>query len=86
MKIIFLCSSLAPGKDGVGDYCRKMAANLACLGNESVIIALNDKFLSANERKEFQYDEKQEILTYRYSYALEWKQKIEKLKLTNFTM
>jgi hypothetical protein len=43
MKIIFICGALEPGQDGVGDYTRRLAAELLLQGNEISIIALNDK-------------------------------------------
>jgi len=46
MKIIFICSSLEQGRDGVGDYTIKLAAELIKLGHDSAAIALNDKYLT----------------------------------------
>jgi|GEM_PF-174494 len=43
MKLIFICSSLEPGKDGVGDYTRRLAGELIRQGQEVRILALNDK-------------------------------------------
>jgi hypothetical protein len=42
MKIVFLCGSLQPGHDGVGDYTRRLAAEMFIQGHEVAIIALND--------------------------------------------
>lgn len=42
MKIIFLCGSLEPGKDGVGDYSRRLAGELIRQGHQSFIISLYD--------------------------------------------
>ncbi|PTQ99353.1 glycosyltransferase involved in cell wall biosynthesis [Mucilaginibacter yixingensis] len=42
MKIIFICASAEPGRDGVGDYSRRLAAALICLGHEAGILAIND--------------------------------------------
>jgi len=47
MKVAFLCSSLEPGCDGVGDYVRGLAAELAGLGHEVGAVALNDRFVEA---------------------------------------
>ncbi len=47
MKVIFLCGSLEPGKDGVGDYTRQLSAELIKQGNSAKIISLYDTFLSA---------------------------------------
>ncbi|MCF6406975.1 glycosyltransferase [Chitinophaga filiformis] len=43
MKLIFLCGSLEPGKDGVGDYSRRLACELIRKSHEVAIIALNDR-------------------------------------------
>ena len=43
MNILFLCGSLEPGKDGVGDYTRRLAAALIRKGHDAQIIALCDK-------------------------------------------
>lgn len=43
MKIIFLCGSLEPGHDGVGDYTRRLAGVLLQHGHQVATVALNDK-------------------------------------------
>jgi glycosyltransferase involved in cell wall biosynthesis len=43
MKIIFLCGSVDPGKDGVGDYTRRLAGELIRQGHECGIIGIMDK-------------------------------------------
>lgn len=45
MKIVFLCGSLELGRDGVGDYVRRLALELARQGHEPAGIALNDHFI-----------------------------------------
>lgn len=42
MKILFLCGSLEPGSDGVGDYTRRLAAALIRKGHQAKIVALSD--------------------------------------------
>jgi len=42
MKILFLCGSLEPGQDGVGDYTRRLGAEMIRQDNQVSIIALND--------------------------------------------
>ena len=44
MKIIFVCSCLEPGRDGVGDYTGRLAAELIRIGHEVCLLALNDRF------------------------------------------
>ena len=46
MKIIFLCGSLEPGRDGVGDYVLRLAGELIKQKNQVVAIALNDRYTS----------------------------------------
>lgn len=42
MKIVFICGSLEPGRDGVGDYTRQLAS--ACLknGHQCLLVSIND--------------------------------------------
>ena len=47
MRIAFIHSGLEPGKDGVGDYTRLLAAECVAMGHPSCIIALNDAFVTA---------------------------------------
>ncbi len=43
MTILFLCGSLAPGQDGVGDYTRRLAGELVRQGHKAGVVALNDR-------------------------------------------
>lgn len=45
MKVIFLCGSLEPGQDGVGDHTLLLSGELIRHGHQAAIIALNDPFL-----------------------------------------
>ncbi len=45
MKIVFLCGSLEPGRDGVGDYTLRLAGEMTRQGNEVGIIALYDRHI-----------------------------------------
>lgn len=42
-KILLICGGLEPALDGVGDYCRQLAAQLTRLGVECAVMALNDR-------------------------------------------
>lgn len=46
MKIAFCCGCLEPGRDGVGDYVRRLAGELNRYGHRCVAIALNDSHVS----------------------------------------
>jgi hypothetical protein len=50
MRIAFICGTLEPGCDGVGDYTRGLAAELRLQEHEACVIAITDKF--ANETVE----------------------------------
>ncbi len=45
MKILFLCGGIEPGRDGVGDYTRKLAAEISKAGHSPVIVSINDKMI-----------------------------------------
>jgi hypothetical protein len=45
MKIAFLCAAAEPGRDGVGDYTRRLAAACADFGHACRVLALNDRHL-----------------------------------------
>jgi len=42
MKILFFCGSLEPGRDGVGDYTRRLAGACSGQGHDCTVIALHD--------------------------------------------
>lgn len=48
MRILFLCGGLEPGRDGVGDYTRTLAAECARQGAQTHLIALNDEFIQTD--------------------------------------
>src|SRR5258708_26746090 len=46
MRICFICGSLEPGRDGVGDYTTSLADELRRLGHNVILIALRDNFIT----------------------------------------
>ncbi|TDH24637.1 hypothetical protein EXU57_14980 [Segetibacter sp. 3557_3] len=44
MRILFICGSLEPGRDGVGDYTQRLAAQLTLAGHQIGLIALSDNY------------------------------------------
>jgi hypothetical protein len=46
MKILFLCGSLEPGRDGVGDYVRRLSAELIRQGHVIAAAAINDRHIT----------------------------------------
>ncbi len=49
MRIAFLTSCLAPGRDGVGDYTAALAEECARLGHETALLALHDPFADSGK-------------------------------------
>ena len=47
MRLLFLCGSLEPGKDGVGDYTLRLAEALRSFGVHVKCIAINDPYVSS---------------------------------------
>ena len=45
MRLAFLCGSLEPGRDGVGDYSRRLAGECIRQGHLSVMVGINDPYL-----------------------------------------
>ncbi|MEI6561008.1 MAG: glycosyltransferase [Verrucomicrobiota bacterium] len=52
MRIAFLCGNLEPGRDGVGDYTRLLAAECIRQGHECQLVALNDCGAGGHETQE----------------------------------
>ncbi len=53
MRILFLCSSLELGRDGVGDYTRRLSGELVKAGHECVIVAVNDCYALSRQEPVF---------------------------------
>lgn len=75
MKLAFICGSLEPGKDGVGDYTRHLAAELIQNGHAVLMIALHDKY-SDQVLSGFQDDHQQRIPLLRLPGSLAWGERI----------
>lgn len=43
MKFLFICGSLEPGKNGVGDYTRRLAGECIRMGHDAMILALDER-------------------------------------------
>lgn len=48
MKILFICGCLEPGRDGVGDYSRRLAGELLKKGHQVNLVAINDFFIDTD--------------------------------------
>lgn len=78
MKIMFVCGSLVEGRDGVGDYTRKLAAYVS-RENIVSIVSLNDKGVEDCVR-ETQKDDDCEIPVIRMSSKQSWSAKARQLR------
>ena len=56
MRILFICGSIEPGRDGVGDYVRRLAAELIQLGHEAEILALCEPHLDQPLQQEQNFE------------------------------
>jgi hypothetical protein len=75
MKLLFLCGSIEPGKDGVGDYTRRLCGALIREGHQAQILALCDTQTSSF-LTEIQVVEETEILVKRIPMASQHKQRL----------
>lgn len=78
-KIVFICGSMEKGKDGVGDYTRRLSAELIRTGNQAKIIALNDRHLPA-ACEEFQNEEGIPVPVLRLPENCSWNERIQTAK------
>lgn len=76
MTVVFICSSIEPGRDGVGDYTRRLAGELIRQGVPAGVIAIHDSYLQSTEEIGIQNDENTEINTLRISARLSWAKKM----------
>ncbi len=89
MNIVFLCGSIEPGCDGVGDYTRRLSEELA-INHKISIIALNDRFVSEvyqiSDNKGTQIDEYRIPESYgtndRIAQASEWINQINPIMIS----
>ena len=79
MEVIFICGCLEPGKDGVGDYTRRLAGELTRQGVKTGIISFNDGFIEGEKETEQNIDNIN-IRTLRISKKHKKTHKIKKAK------
>lgn len=79
IRILFMCSSLEPGLDGVGDYTRRLSGELIRQGHKVTLIALNDRHINSEEEK-YQHSEGIDILTYRLPSKWNFRRKFTRAK------
>jgi len=79
MRIVFICGSLEPGRDGVGDYTRRLAAECIRQGHACGIIAFHDAFV--NDAVSLSQSEGDiRITALRLSQGLTWSNKTGRAK------
>jgi hypothetical protein len=81
MKILFICGSIELGKDGVGDYTRRLSGELLRTGHEIQIISLCDKvadcfFTENQEIEETPVTVRRIPMCSNYQQRLDWTQEI----------
>jgi glycosyltransferase involved in cell wall biosynthesis len=57
LKILFVCTCLEPGLDGVGDYTRRLASELAARGQDCHLLALADRHVREADASSVPADE-----------------------------
>jgi hypothetical protein len=77
MRILFICGGLTPGKDGVGDYTRKLASKLIEINQEVAIVSINDNgTLSTVEEIQ---DASKPVSVFRIPNKLKWQERLQLL-------
>ena len=79
MRIIFICGCLEPGKDGVGDYTRKLGGELIRRGHQIFLIALYDRYINQTQEID-QESEATAISVLRLERELQTKKRVSKAK------
>ena len=79
MRLAFLCGALEPGRDGVGDYSRRLAGELIRRGHPAVIAGLNDPYVSQTT-VELQNIEGTSVSVLRLPDGLPWSERSSKAR------
>ena len=79
MKFLFICGCLEPGKDGVGDYTRRLGSELKRQGHEVKALALYDRFVNGFHTSSQKVDE-EKVEVFRLSNNLLNKKRFTKAK------
>lgn len=76
MRILFICGSLEPGRNGVGDYTVRLAQAMEGLGNKIAVIAASDSHV---QNKVEDFDNNKSIRTLRIPKAFKNKFRFEEI-------
>lgn len=81
-RILFVCSSLEPGRDGVGDYTRRLGVALAEMGACVHAIALHDRHQAncSSQDGEIQETSEGRLHAWRFSSRRAWPERIAALQ------
>ncbi len=79
MKLVFICGCLESGKDGVGDYTRRLSGQLIQIGFDVGIIAFKDGFVS-EVKEEYQQVEASSVLCLRLPITMSSKRRTNIIK------
>lgn len=72
MNILFVCTSLEPGRDGVGDYTRLLASGCVDAGHTCALLAINDEHARQPVLHEMQTERGHELPVLRLSPEKSW--------------
>jgi len=56
LKILFICGSLEPGRDGVGDYVRRLSLEVLRQGHQVSLAAINDRHITSTIKSAIEID------------------------------
>lgn len=76
MKILFLCGSAEPGKDGVGDYTRRLCGELLRIGHQAEMLSLYDKHAVSCITQNQEIDGRS-VVIHRIPFFTPYKQRLE---------
>ena len=78
-RVLLICSSLEPGRDGVGDYCRRLAAECIRQGTSCAVLALNDRYLETAV-DEYQSNAGTRVPCLRLPKSQAWPKRVERAR------
>jgi hypothetical protein len=78
MKVLFICSSCEPGRDGVGDYTRRLALALDGCGHHTVRVGMNDRHAGNVQVRDGALAAVPKLI--RFPESLSWKQRFATLR------
>lgn len=78
-RILFVCAGAEPGRDGVGDYTRRLVAELRSQGHYCLCVAINDRHIEQNSGENGFF---RETGILRLSRKKSWAGRIERLRNT----